>query len=204
MRPVGGAAEDVLAQLEQIVLARIFEQLSQALTNKFLHDPMSALREATEEIGVRIDSIQTETRGAVNAIDAALPLLRALRELEDEINAALSGMSLDQIVSGVAVGAIYGLIAAGYLGSASFYVLAGRPVPPPVRPLFRRYVVPSVVDKYHDPRGVTPADSNSSVIAACSAPTWLIRAGSKPRSGRTNSTLPILKPSWKPLKKWAI
>ena len=28
-------------------------------------------------------------------------------------------------------------------------------VPPPVRPLFRRYVVPSVVDKYHDPRGVT-------------------------------------------------
>jgi hypothetical protein len=24
-----------------------------------------------------------------------------------------------------------------------------------VRPLFRRYVVPSVVDKYHDPRGVT-------------------------------------------------
>ena len=28
-------------------------------------------------------------------------------------------------------------------------------VPAPVRPLFRRYVVPSVVDKYHDPRGVT-------------------------------------------------
>ena len=28
-------------------------------------------------------------------------------------------------------------------------------VPPPVRPLFRRYVVPSVVDRYHDPRGVT-------------------------------------------------
>jgi len=28
-------------------------------------------------------------------------------------------------------------------------------VPPPARPLFRRYVVPSVVDKYHDPRGVT-------------------------------------------------
>ena len=28
-------------------------------------------------------------------------------------------------------------------------------VPPPVRPLFRRYVVPSVVDKYHDSRGVT-------------------------------------------------
>ena len=28
-------------------------------------------------------------------------------------------------------------------------------VPSPVRPLFRRYVVPSVVDKYHDPRGVT-------------------------------------------------
>lgn len=28
-------------------------------------------------------------------------------------------------------------------------------VPPPVRPLFRRYVVPSVVDKYHDLRGVT-------------------------------------------------
>lgn len=28
-------------------------------------------------------------------------------------------------------------------------------VPPPVRPLFRRYVVPTVVDKYHDPRGVT-------------------------------------------------
>jgi len=27
-------------------------------------------------------------------------------------------------------------------------------VPPPVRPLFRRYVVPKVVDKYHDPRGV--------------------------------------------------
>jgi hypothetical protein len=28
-------------------------------------------------------------------------------------------------------------------------------VPRPARPLFRRYVVPSVVDKYHDPRGVT-------------------------------------------------
>jgi hypothetical protein len=28
-------------------------------------------------------------------------------------------------------------------------------VPAPVRPLFRRYVVPSVVDKYHDPRAVT-------------------------------------------------
>jgi hypothetical protein len=27
-------------------------------------------------------------------------------------------------------------------------------VPPPVRPLFRRYVVPHVIDKYHDPRGV--------------------------------------------------
>ena len=27
-------------------------------------------------------------------------------------------------------------------------------VPPPVRPLFRRFVVPHVVDKYHDPRGV--------------------------------------------------
>jgi hypothetical protein len=28
-------------------------------------------------------------------------------------------------------------------------------VPPLVRPVFRRYVVPSVVNKYHDPRGVT-------------------------------------------------
>jgi len=28
-------------------------------------------------------------------------------------------------------------------------------VPPPVRPVFRRYVVPAVVDKYHDPRGVS-------------------------------------------------
>jgi hypothetical protein len=28
-------------------------------------------------------------------------------------------------------------------------------VPAPARPLFRRYVVPSVIDKYHDPRGVT-------------------------------------------------
>ena len=27
-------------------------------------------------------------------------------------------------------------------------------VPPPVRPLFRRYVVHQVIDKYHDPRGV--------------------------------------------------
>ncbi len=27
-------------------------------------------------------------------------------------------------------------------------------VPPPVRPLFRRFVVPQVIDKYHDPRGV--------------------------------------------------
>jgi hypothetical protein len=27
-------------------------------------------------------------------------------------------------------------------------------VPPPVRALFRRYVVPQIVDKYHDPRGV--------------------------------------------------
>lgn len=27
-------------------------------------------------------------------------------------------------------------------------------VPPPVRPLFRRYVVAQIVDKYHDPRGV--------------------------------------------------
>lgn len=27
-------------------------------------------------------------------------------------------------------------------------------VPPPVRPLFRRFVVPAVVDKYHEPRGV--------------------------------------------------
>ena len=28
---------------------QVVEQLSQALTNKFLHDPMSALRDATEE-----------------------------------------------------------------------------------------------------------------------------------------------------------
>jgi hypothetical protein len=27
-------------------------------------------------------------------------------------------------------------------------------VPPPARPLFRRFVVPQVIDKYHDPRGV--------------------------------------------------
>ena len=27
-------------------------------------------------------------------------------------------------------------------------------VPPPVRPLFRRFVVPRVIDKYHDPHGV--------------------------------------------------
>jgi glutamyl-tRNA reductase len=36
---------------------RVIEQLSQALTNKFLHDPMSALREAGDDEQARVKAL---------------------------------------------------------------------------------------------------------------------------------------------------